>query len=69
MYIVSNLVKVTIPNYLAGLPIPDSIGGWFRLGGKKKVPTMCTQNSNKVEVHLDKIANEGRDCCFRSSYN
>lgn len=34
MYIVSNLVKVTIPNYLAGLPIPDSIGGWFRLGGK-----------------------------------
>lgn len=34
MYIVSNLIKVTIPNYLAGLPIPDSIGGWFRLGGK-----------------------------------
>lgn len=32
MYIVSNLVKVTIPNYLAGLPIPDSFGGWFRLG-------------------------------------
>lgn len=35
MYIISNLVKVTIPNYLAGLPIPDSIGGWFRLGGKE----------------------------------
>lgn len=34
MYIVSNLVRVTIPNYLAGLPIPDSIGGWFKLGGK-----------------------------------
>ncbi|XP_045447039.1 CDGSH iron-sulfur domain-containing protein 2 homolog [Melitaea cinxia] len=32
MYIVSNIVKVTIPNYLASLPIPDSIGGWFRLG-------------------------------------
>ncbi|KAG7308047.1 CDGSH iron-sulfur domain-containing protein 2 [Plutella xylostella] len=32
MQIVSNLVKVSIPNYLAGLPIPDSIGGWFRLG-------------------------------------
>ncbi|XP_029034795.1 CDGSH iron-sulfur domain-containing protein 2 homolog [Osmia bicornis bicornis] len=29
---VSHLVKVSIPNYLAGLPIPDSIGGWFRLG-------------------------------------
>ncbi|XP_063376893.1 CDGSH iron-sulfur domain-containing protein 2 homolog [Cydia fagiglandana] len=34
MYLVSNLVKVTIPNYLAGLPIPDSVGGWFRLGVK-----------------------------------
>ncbi|XP_012284006.1 CDGSH iron-sulfur domain-containing protein 2 homolog [Orussus abietinus] len=29
---VSHLVKVSVPNYLAGLPIPDSIGGWFRLG-------------------------------------
>lgn len=26
------LIKVSLPNYLAGLPIPDSIGGWFRLG-------------------------------------
>ncbi|CAH0702771.1 unnamed protein product [Spodoptera exigua] len=34
MYIISNLVKVTIPNYLSGLPIPDSFGGWFRLGVK-----------------------------------
>nr|CAG4652339.1 EOG090X0JRY [Triops cancriformis] len=29
---VSNLVRVSLPNYLAGLPIPNSIGGWFRLG-------------------------------------
>lgn len=34
MYIISNLIKVSIPNYLASLPIPDSIGGWFHLGGK-----------------------------------
>ncbi|XP_068631249.1 CDGSH iron-sulfur domain-containing protein 2 homolog [Battus philenor] len=34
MYFVSNVVKVTIPNYLASLPIPDSFGGWFRLGVK-----------------------------------
>ncbi|XP_066259267.1 CDGSH iron-sulfur domain-containing protein 2 homolog [Euwallacea similis] len=27
-----HLVKVTIPEYLSGLPIPDSFGGWFRLG-------------------------------------
>lgn len=32
---IAHLVKVSIPNYLAGLPIPESIGGWFRLGGKK----------------------------------
>lgn len=30
----ASLIKVTIPNYLSGLPIPDSIGGWFRLGCK-----------------------------------
>lgn len=35
MYPFSTLVKETVPNYLSGLPIPDSIGGWFRLGGKK----------------------------------
>lgn len=34
MQLVSNLVKITIPNYLASLPIPDTVGGWFRLGGK-----------------------------------
>ncbi|XP_066581264.1 CDGSH iron-sulfur domain-containing protein 2 homolog [Prorops nasuta] len=31
---VARLVKVSIPNYLSGLPIPDSIGGWFHLGIK-----------------------------------
>jgi len=31
---VASLVKVSIPNYLSGLPIPDSIGGWFKLGFK-----------------------------------
>ncbi|XP_026321971.1 CDGSH iron-sulfur domain-containing protein 2 homolog [Hyposmocoma kahamanoa] len=34
MYVLSNLVRVTIPNYLAGLPIPDTFGGWFKLGVK-----------------------------------
>lgn len=32
---VANLVQVIIPNYLAGLPIPDTIGGWFKLGVKE----------------------------------
>jgi len=31
---VAHLVKVTVPDYLANLPIPDSFGGWFRLGFK-----------------------------------
>jgi hypothetical protein len=30
---ISGAVKVTLPNYLSGLPIPDSFGGWFKLGG------------------------------------
>lgn len=38
MYVLSTLVRVTIPNYLAGLPIPDSFGGWFKLGGKNFIP-------------------------------
>lgn len=33
---IASLVKVSIPNYLSGLPIPNSIGGWFRLGGNIK---------------------------------
>ncbi|CAB3377446.1 Hypothetical predicted protein [Cloeon dipterum] len=31
---ISHLVKVSLPNYLSNLPLPDSIGGWFRLGFK-----------------------------------
>ncbi|XP_077290783.1 CDGSH iron sulfur domain 2 [Arctopsyche grandis] len=27
----AHVVKVSLPNYLSGLPVPDSIGGWFRL--------------------------------------
>nr|CAG4645279.1 EOG090X0JRY [Leptodora kindtii] len=32
MDVLSNLVRVSLPNYLASLPIPDSFTGWFRLG-------------------------------------
>lgn len=34
MEALSGLVKVTLPNYLSNLPIPDSFTGWFRLGCK-----------------------------------
>uniref|UniRef100_A0A1B0GLK5 CDGSH iron-sulfur domain-containing protein 2 homologue n=1 Tax=Lutzomyia longipalpis TaxID=7200 RepID=A0A1B0GLK5_LUTLO len=32
--LLSSLVKETLPNYLSNLPIPDTFGGWFRLGFK-----------------------------------
>ncbi|KAK5650787.1 hypothetical protein RI129_001816 [Pyrocoelia pectoralis] len=32
--VVAQLVKVTLPNYLSGLPIPDTFTGWFKLGIK-----------------------------------
>nr|CAG4635208.1 EOG090X0JRY [Alona affinis] len=32
MELISSFVRVSIPNYLAGLPIPDSLSGWFKLG-------------------------------------
>lgn len=31
---VSYLVKEALPNYLSNLPIPNSVGGWFRLSCK-----------------------------------
>ena len=31
MSIVSHVVKVSLPDYLAGLPLPDSVLGWFGL--------------------------------------
>ncbi|XP_023015396.1 CDGSH iron sulfur domain 2 [Leptinotarsa decemlineata] len=31
---IAYVVKNAIPNYLSNLPIPDSVGGWFRLGFK-----------------------------------
>lgn len=34
METLSGLVKVTLPNYLSNLPIPDSFTGWFKLGCK-----------------------------------
>jgi Iron-containing outer mitochondrial membrane protein N-terminus len=33
---ISTLIKVGIPNYLSGLPIPNTFGGWFKLGCKLK---------------------------------
>lgn len=33
----SSFIKLTIPNYLSNLPIPDSFSGWFKLGGKSNI--------------------------------
>ena len=34
MEFLSHFVRVSVPNYLAGLPIPNDFTGWFKLGGK-----------------------------------
>lgn len=34
MSTLSSLIRVSIPNYLAGLPVPDTFTGWFKLGIK-----------------------------------
>ena len=66
---IAHLIKVTAPNYLSGLPIPDSIGGWFRLGGKLlfykyfvKLPLklvivtlICRQKKNIIGYHMINI--------------
>ncbi|EDV90754.1 CDGSH iron-sulfur domain-containing protein 2 homolog [Drosophila grimshawi] len=31
---ISHLVKSSLPNYLSSLPVPDSLGGWFKLSFK-----------------------------------
>ncbi|XP_030369915.1 CDGSH iron-sulfur domain-containing protein 2 homolog [Scaptodrosophila lebanonensis] len=31
---ISHLIKQSLPNYLSSLPIPDTIGGWFKLSLK-----------------------------------
>ena len=33
---VSNMIRVSLPNYFSNLPVPSSIGGWFSLSGKAR---------------------------------
>ncbi|XP_038223052.1 CDGSH iron-sulfur domain-containing protein 2 homolog [Zerene cesonia] len=62
MYFISNVVKVTIPNYLAGLPIPDSFGGWFRLSFRDWLalvpPTLAIGGISYVSYQTVKKARE-----------
>lgn len=48
---VAQLVKVSAPNYLQSLPIPDTVGGWFRLGCKYNLN--CLINTNKWKSILN----------------
>ncbi|EDW16215.1 CDGSH iron-sulfur domain-containing protein 2 homolog [Drosophila mojavensis] len=34
MQSLSHAVKTSLPNYLSSLPVPDSVGGWFKLSFK-----------------------------------
>lgn len=49
METVSSLVKVSLPNYLSGLPIPNSVTGWFKLGCK--FAKICKQVFNSSVFH------------------
>ncbi|KAL3276918.1 hypothetical protein HHI36_012286 [Cryptolaemus montrouzieri] len=48
----AQLIKVTLPNYLSNLPIPDTVGGWFKLGIKDWValvpPFACLAGATYV---------------------
>lgn len=47
METISGLVKVSLPNYIAGLPIPNSFGGWFRLGCKYNFISLLNRDYEK----------------------
>lgn len=38
---ISNVVKVSLANYLADLPLPNSVLGWFRIGCKSMFLKLC----------------------------
>ena len=42
---VSNMIRVSLPNYFSNLPVPSSIGGWFSLSGKTRKWVVLCQNS------------------------
>ncbi|XP_059056762.1 CDGSH iron-sulfur domain-containing protein 2 homolog [Achroia grisella] len=62
MYIISNLVKNTIPNYLSSLPIPDTFGGWFQLGVRDWIallpPTIAVGGISYVSYQTIKKSRE-----------
>jgi len=51
MSTLSSLIRVSIPNYLAGLPVPDTFTGWFKLGSMK-VNRNSMHTISKLEVHF-----------------
>ncbi|VVD03500.1 CDGSH iron-sulfur domain-containing protein 2 homolog [Leptidea sinapis] len=75
MYFISNTVKVSIPNYLAGLPIPDSFGGWFRLSFRDWLallpPTIAIGGISYVGYQtVKKVKEAGRvNSCIRKDIN
>lgn len=67
---IAYLVKVAIPDYLAGLPIPDTFGGWFRLGSKYVVSNEWTFHhfilllKGIIIYDLNKLINPCKHCSF-----
>ncbi|XP_038223035.1 CDGSH iron-sulfur domain-containing protein 2 homolog [Zerene cesonia] len=60
---VSVLIKESIPNYLTGLPIPESFDGWFRLSFRDWLallpPTLAIGGLSYVSYQTVKKARQG----------
>lgn len=54
MELISTLVKSSIPNYLSGLPIPDTFGGWFKLGCKCGFSFLSLPDFHKISMESAK---------------
>ena len=52
MEVVSRIMKVQLPNYLRSLPIPSTIGGFFKLSGTELVQLVPFVVTTSVVVYL-----------------
>ena len=47
----STFVRRSIPDYLSGLPVPNSVGGYFSLSGE-----LCDQFMNGLIIHISNMS-------------
>jgi len=64
MSALSSLIRVSIPNYFAGLPVPDTFTGWFKLGVKDwiQLVPLGAVVAGISYLAYDKISSTGLPC-------